>query len=169
MTTQSSGSIQPTSPVSVERTPGEQTFSAHQIDERVIRSAIRQVKTAALVTIALGAALAISSTDATDALARLFGDLVFLRPGDQTGSLTDHNHLINAIGGGVMAGWAVMFWLLADRLLPVAPREVKQIMLGSLLCWFVLDSSGSIASGAWFNAVLNIGFFAMFWAPLRRL
>jgi len=132
-------------------------------------SAQRQLKVSSVLTIIFGLLFALGSHDATDMLVRRFTDLMFWRLDDGVGQLTDTTHLADAILGGVMCGWAAMTWLLADRLLLKAPKEIKSIILISLCVWFVPDSLGSIASGAWLNAISNIGFFAMFALPLRKI
>lgn len=132
-------------------------------------AAERSIKGAAIITAGFGLFLAISSTDATDGLLRYCADLVFFRRGEGPDHLTDTNHLVDAIAGGVMVGWGVMFWLLADRLLHTAPKQIKHIMITSLACWFMVDSAGSIASGGWLNAVLNLSFPIMFGFALRTV
>lgn len=132
-------------------------------------AAKRQLEVASVVTIGFGLLFALASHDLTDDLVGWWSDLIFLRPGDGAENLTDVNHLADAILGGVMVGWGVMIWLLADRLLLRMPGEVKSIILISLLAWFVPDSVGSIASGAWLNVVSNVGFAALFVLPLRRI
>ena len=139
------------------------------VDAATLRSAERGLKAAAIMTIATGLFFAVASTAPTDAAVRQLLDLVFFRLGDGPAELSDSHHLVNAILGGVMVGWGVMIWLLVDRLLPVAPRELKHILLVGLVAWFVVDSTGSIASGGWPNAVLNVGFLGVFLVPLRRL
>jgi len=128
-----------------------------------------ELKAAAVVTIGFGLLFAVGAHDATDAPVRFLSDVVFWRLGDGVVELTRVNHLADAILGGVMAGWGVMIWMLANRLLPVAPVEVKRMVTTSALVWFAVDTGGSIASGGWFNGVLNLGFLAMFLAPLRRI
>lgn len=128
-----------------------------------------ELKVAAIVTIGFGLLFAIASHDATDAPVRFLSDIIFWRIGDGVAVLTQENHLADAILGGVMAGWGVMIWMLADRLLPVAPADVKRIVTTSALVWFTVDTAGSIAGGGGFNGVLNLGFLAMFLIPLRRI
>lgn len=94
---------------------------------------------------------------------------MFWRLDDGVDKLTDTNHLADAILGGVMAGWAVMMWLLADRMLAKAPKETKSIIVVSLLVWFVIDSAGSVVSGAWLNVLANAGFLGLYLLPLRKI
>ena len=129
----------------------------------------RELKTAALITIGFGLVFALGSHSVADGIVRLLGDTIFLRSPGTTSELADVHHLTDAILGGVMAGWGVMIWMLADRVLPLAPAETKRILVVSMLVWFSIDTAGSIASGGWMNAVLNVGFLAMFVVPVRRI
>ena len=140
------------------------------IDADDLRTAERGLKFAAVVTVVTGLFFAVASTAPTDAAVRQLLDVVFFRFGDGPAELSDSHHLVNAILGGVMVGWGVTVWLVVDRLLALAPREVGRILLVGLAAWFVVDSTGSVASGGWLNAVpLNVAFFAVFLVPLRRL
>lgn len=127
----------------------------------------RQIKTASVLTIVFGLLIALGSHDATDVFVRWFSDVMFLRVGSGVEELTNTNHLADAILGGIMCGWAALMWLLADQFLVVNPRETKRVIITSMAVWFVIDSTGSIASGAWLNAIANVGFLLMFVLPLR--
>ena len=45
----------------------------------------------------------------------------------------------------------------------------KRVILTSIIAWFVVDSSGSVLSGAPLNAVFNLSFLAIFCIPLWRM
>jgi len=136
---------------------------------KTLASVERELKIASILTVGFGLLFAAASHDATDAVTRFLSDVMFWRVGDGVAELTNTNHLADAILGGVMAGWAVMIWLLADRFLARAPTETKSIITISMLVWFPIDSIGSIASGAWLNAISNVAFLLMFLVPLRRI
>jgi hypothetical protein len=57
---------------------------------------------------------------------------------------------------------------LRRKLYDIAPEAVRQIVVTSLLSWFVLDSAGSIASGNASNAVFNIIVLLIGVGPLWR-
>ncbi len=63
---------------------------------------------------------------------------------------------LSALTGGFLLGWGVMIWCLSAWVYDKAPEAVRKTVLFSLLSWFVLDSSGSIASGNSSNAIFNI-------------
>ncbi len=72
--------------------------------------------------------------------------------------------VVNAVLGGVMVGWGLLILLLRDRRLPWALVRFK--VLVSLLVWFAVDSTGSLAAGCPGNLVLNAAFAAFFLPPL---
>lgn len=63
---------------------------------------------------------------------------------------------LSALTGGFLFGWGVMVWCLSSWVYDKAPEQVRKSVLISLLAWFILDSSGSIASGNPSNAFINI-------------
>jgi hypothetical protein len=75
---------------------------------------------------------------------------------------------LSALTGGFLFGWGVMVWFLSTWVYDRAPEQVRKTVMVGLLSWFVLDSSGSIASGNASNAIINI--FILFTAagPLWR-
>ncbi|NJO38016.1 MAG: excinuclease ABC subunit A [Rhizobiales bacterium] len=93
-------------------------------------------------------------------------DLIFWPlDGGQT-IASEPGHLLAAIAGGVMAGFGVLLYLLATHLYPKEPDLARLLISASIGVWFLVDSLGSIAAGAPLNAVLNIGFLALFLIPL---
>ena len=86
-------------------------------------------------------------------------------PYDHT--LYRHNHFIYGVAGGVVAGWAVSLYyaIQSDAFRRGKPEGLKSI-LAPLCTWFVLDSSVSIYTGHWPNAVLNTACAAAFGIPL---
>jgi len=63
---------------------------------------------------------------------------------------------LSAITGGFLLGWGVLIWCLSSMVYDKAPDFVRKSVVIGLCSWFVLDSSGSIASGNWANAITNI-------------
>lgn len=145
------------------------TAQSASADAATLDAVGRQLKLAAVVACGFGALFSFGSHATTDWPVRFMGDVLFLRPGDRTAELTDINHLADAILGGLMIGWMVAIWLLADRLLHRAPADVKFVITVSVVTWFVVDGVGSVASGAWVNVISNAVFLALFLVPLRRI
>lgn len=73
--------------------------------------------------------------------------------------------LLVGIAGGLTAGLGAMLWAVATHVQPVAPEAGVKVVRTTAWVWYAVDSSASIAAGAPFNAVLNLGFLAlMLWA-----
>ena len=53
---------------------------------------------------------------------------------------------LSALTGGFLLGWGVMIWCLSSWVYQHAPEAVRKSVLVGTLAWFMLDSSGSIAS-----------------------
>lgn len=135
-----------------------------------IRTRIGWLKTGSAITIGFGVIIAAAAVPALQAPTALLLDLVYL-PLDGTPSPSGHDaRLLSAISGGVLIGWGLMIWLLATTLYAKEPVVCRRIILTSIIAWFVVDSSMSIAAGAILNAFFNIGFLLVFalpvWKPL---
>lgn len=75
---------------------------------------------------------------------------------------------LSALTGGFLLGWGVLIWRLSGPIYDAAPEAVRMALLWSVLSWFVLDSSGSIASGNTSNAVINIAVLLAVVGPMWR-
>ncbi|MEM7747683.1 MAG: hypothetical protein AAF346_05490 [Pseudomonadota bacterium] len=74
--------------------------------------------------------------------------------------------LLSAVSGGVMVGWGLLIWLIAERLYEREPHLSRLMIMVSVGAWFVVDSLASIMAGAALNAVLNISFLVLFFVPM---
>lgn len=63
---------------------------------------------------------------------------------------------LSALTGGFLFGWGVMVLLLRAWVFDAAPDGVRKAVLGGLIAWCVLDSSGSYASGNASNILFNL-------------
>jgi hypothetical protein len=63
---------------------------------------------------------------------------------------------LSALSGGFLLGWGVTIWGMSGRLFDAAPEPVRRVVLSGILSWFVLDSTGSAASGNASNVLFNI-------------
>lgn len=61
-----------------------------------------------------------------------------------------------------------MIWCLQKWVYDLAPEGVRKSVLIGLLAWFVLDSSGSIASGNPSNALFNVVVLLLAVGPLWK-
>lgn len=75
---------------------------------------------------------------------------------------------LSALTGGFLFGWGVMVWCLSTWVHDKAPEPVRKTVLIGLLSWFLLDSSGSIASGNTSNAIINVFVLLIAVGPLWR-
>jgi hypothetical protein len=75
---------------------------------------------------------------------------------------------LSALTGGFLFGWGVCVWCLRKWVYDKTPDEVRKSVVVGLLAWFVLDSSGSIASGNGSNALFNCVVLIIGVGPLWR-
>jgi hypothetical protein len=75
---------------------------------------------------------------------------------------------LSALTGGFLLGWGVTVWMLAATVYDKAPEAVRRVVLFGLLSWFLLDSSGSIASGNPSNALFNVLVLLLAVGPLWK-
>lgn len=75
---------------------------------------------------------------------------------------------LTALTGGFLLGWGVMILGLRAWVYDRAPEGVRKSVVTGLLAWFVLDSTGSIASGNAWNAGYNVIVLLLAVGPLWR-
>lgn len=70
--------------------------------------------------------------------------------------------------GGVMCGWGVTLYaaLQAAHMIGQPATRIWRLIAASMIFWFVVDSTLSIATGFALNAAMNIGFLLAFLVPL---
>jgi hypothetical protein len=74
--------------------------------------------------------------------------------------------LVHAVIGGVMVGWGAALFCVVRTLVSRGDRIGWNLVALSVGTWFVPDTSYSLVSGYWQNAVLNTAFLALFAIPL---
>jgi hypothetical protein len=80
--------------------------------------------------------------------------------------------LTHAVLGSVMVGWGAAIFLVIQGPFAAAQPIGWRIIAISVLAWFLPDTTYSLWSGFWQNAVLNLFFLVLFAIPLmatRRL
>ena len=77
--------------------------------------------------------------------------------------------LAHAVMGSVMIGWGMALLLVLRGPMRRDLSEGLKIFAVSLLVWFIPDTTFSIASGFWQNAILNLLFAVLFAIPLIAL
>lgn len=79
---------------------------------------------------------------------------------------------LSALTGGFLFGWGIMIWGLSSWVYDLAPEPVRKSVLMGLVAWFLLDSSGSIASGnasnAFFNIIVLLIAVGPLWLPAKH-
>ena len=126
------------------------------------------LKIGSATTMFFGVLIAAASTIGAAAPTEFLADLIFF-PIDGAQSLAaPETRLMNAIGGGVLAGWGLLIWKLSTTVFVKDPALAKQLIVPSILTWFVIDSTGSVLAGAPLNALFNVSFLLVFCVPLWR-
>ena len=100
---------------------------------------------------------------------RGFSLLVFGSPGriDRFGvEAADYVSLVHAVIGGVLVGWGCALFHVSRTLFAQGSRDAWALVAVSVGAWFVVDTSYSVWSGYWQNALLNAGFLMLFVPPL---
>jgi hypothetical protein len=74
--------------------------------------------------------------------------------------------LAHAVIGGVMMGWGVALFYATRTLLARGAKQGWYLVAWSVMTWYVPDTSYSLLSGFWQNALLNTVFLLLFAVPL---
>jgi len=117
---------------------------------------------AAITVIGFGLITALGASSAASALPNLLVDLLHWPINGLEQVDTPAARVIAAIAGGVMVGWGVNLLLITNHLFDTNNRLWCLLVFPGLACWYVVDSTGSVLSGAWLNAWLNLSFLVMF-------
>ena len=80
----------------------------------------------------------------------------------------DGGQFFLALIGGIMAGWGAMMISLAGAWTPTTAPALRRAVLVGTGVWYVLDSGGSVLTGAWPNVFMNSAFLlTAIWASRR--
>jgi hypothetical protein len=126
------------------------------------------LKITAIVIAIGGPILSLGAMEQTKEPARLLLDVLSWPIDGATTYASPDTRFLSALSGGFLFGWGVLIWRLSSWVYDQAPEGVRRTVLTSLLCWFFLDSAGSIASGNASNAVFNVFFLLVAVGPLWR-
>lgn len=126
------------------------------------------LKIAAIVVGSFGPVFFLGTMLFTSEPARLTLDLLGFPIDGKQNFQEPTTRFLSALTGGFLLGWGVMIWCLSTWVYDHAPEPVRKTVLIGLLSWFVLDSSGSIASGNASNALFNIVVLFVAVGPLWR-
>jgi hypothetical protein len=132
------------------------------------------LKITAIIVGSFGPVFFFGTMNATKEPARLTLDILSWPLNDSSTFTSSDTKFLSALTGGFLLGWGIMIWLLSTWVYDKAQNEVRKTVLISLLAWFFLDSSGSIASGNASNVIFNgiILFMAvgpLWWAAKEKI
>ena len=129
-------------------------------------TAVTWLKAASGFVVLAGLGFAIAGMLGNSGLLTWFLDLAFF-PLDGAQKAEDPEvHLLTAIAGGLTAGLGIMQWLITTEVYAENPQAGRKILLAGIVGWYLVDSTGSVLTGAPFNAVLNLLFLLPFAVPL---
>jgi hypothetical protein len=126
------------------------------------------LKVTAIVIGVFGPVFFLGTMESTLEPARLTLDLLSWPIDGATTYASPDTRFLSALTGGFLLGWGVMIWCLSVWVYDLAPEGVRRSVLIGVLSWFVLDSSGSIASGNASNALINVLVLFIAVGPLWR-
>lgn len=129
-------------------------------------ASVRWLKTAAVLSAAFGLAMVLALATPLAHGLGVFLDLAFLPLDGGQRLQPGPAALMTAISGGLMCGFSVLIYLVTQHIYNTSPALGRRLLIPALLAWYVSDSLGSLAAGAWFNAVMNTPFLLLFLAPL---
>lgn len=126
------------------------------------------LKITAIVVGSFGPIFFLGTMEATMEPARLTLDILSWPIDGLTTYASPDVRFLSALTGGFLLGWGMLIWFLSVWVYDKAPEEVRKAVLIGLLCWFFLDSAGSIASGNTSNAFFNMLVLLLGVGPLWR-
>jgi hypothetical protein len=126
------------------------------------------LKITAIVIGSFGPVFFLGTMAATLEPARLTLDLLSWPVDGATTFASNDTRFLSALTGGFLLGWGVLVWCLSAWVYDLAPEAVRRSVLVGMLSWFVLDSSGSIASGNPSNALFNVFVLLVAVGPMWR-
>lgn len=124
------------------------------------------LKVTAVVVGSFGPVFFLGTMTSTMEPARFTLDLLSWPLDGATTYASPDTRFLSALTGGFLFGWGVMIWCLSSWVYDLAPEAVRRAVVAGVLGWFVLDSSGSIASGNASNAVFNVAVLLIAVGPL---
>jgi biotin transporter BioY len=126
------------------------------------------LKITAIVIASFGPVFFLGTMAATSGPARLTLDVLSWPIDGATTYASPDTRFLSALTGGFLFGWGVMVWCLSSWVYDKAPEAVRKTVLTGLISWFILDSSGSAASGNASNVFFNILVLLLAVGPLWK-
>ncbi|UWQ51379.1 excinuclease ABC subunit A [Leisingera caerulea] len=129
-------------------------------------AAIRMLKTVSVLSSAFGLAMVLALATPLSQALGFFLDLAFLPLDGGQRLQPGPASLMTAISGGLLCGFCVLIHLVTEHVYSRDAALGRRLLLPALIAWYIPDSLGSFAAGAWFNVVMNSAFLALFLVPL---
>jgi len=126
------------------------------------------LKVTAIVIGSFGPIFVLGSMTETMEPARLTLDLLSWPVDGATTYASPDTRFLSALAGGFLVGWGIMIWCLSAWVYDAAPEGVRKSVVIGAICWFVIDSAGSAASGNASNVLFNFIFLMIAVGPLWR-
>jgi hypothetical protein len=130
------------------------------------------LKITAIVVGSFGPVFFLGSMLSTSEPARFTLDILSLPIDNLQNYEAATTRFLSALTGGFLLGWGITIWCLSIWVYDKAPEGVRKSVLIGMLSWFILDSSGSIASGnasnAFFNLLILIIAVGPLWKPAKN-
>ena len=127
------------------------------------------LKVASILAIGFGLASSLASFEGGSGIWLFLFDILRWPVDGLPESFDANSYALNAVLGGVMAGWGILLYLLANGPIAEGDHRMANYMLISLDVWFVVDSIGSVVAGIPGNVILNLSFLVIFGIPLLVL
>ena len=128
----------------------------------------RWLKVTAVVIASFAPVLFLATIPGLQAPAALTLDLIGWPLDGSVALATPEARFMAALMGGFLLGWGATIWLLSGRAFDAAPEAVRRAVVIGTLCWFGLDSLGSVTSGHPVNVLFNAAILALAIGPLWR-
>lgn len=129
-------------------------------------ASVRWLKTAAVLSAAFGLAMVLALATPLSQALGFFLDLALLPLDGGQRLEPGPASLMTAISGGLLCGFCALIYLVTEHVYSANPPLGRRLLIPALLAWYIPDSLGSLAAGAWFNVVMNSAFLALFLVPL---
>lgn len=130
------------------------------------------LKVTAIVVGSFGPIFFLGTMEATMEPARFTLDFLSWPLDGATTYGSPDTRFLSALAGGFLLGWGVMIWCISIWVYDHAPEAVRKTVLTGILAWFLLDSSGSVASGnpsnVLFNTIILLIAVGPLWWPAKK-